>query len=292
MIMDLNKLDHLVAVAEEGSLTRAAARVHLSQQALSTSIRTLEREVGVSLLDRSSHGTQLLPAGEALVTDARALDGLACHALQRARRIGRGETTTLRIGHTPAVTGEEVSAWLHQASHNNPEVATLVHQRYPAELVAELTGGDLDLGLCRSVTPPHGLGRTLLGHHRLRLAVATDHHLASQDQVCLSGLANEHILVWGHPGQSGYTDLLIQHCRQTGGFDPDVERTSLQGTPPVTAVINSTNVAFVTEPPGPAAGDRARVLDLHPAIYAPLHALWHRHTTSEARDELLATPAN
>ncbi len=56
MRLDLNKLDHLIAVAEEGSLTRAAARLHLSQQALSTSIRVLEREVGVPLLERSSAG--------------------------------------------------------------------------------------------------------------------------------------------------------------------------------------------------------------------------------------------
>lgn len=289
--MDLNKLDHLIAVAEDGSITAAAARVHLSQQALSTSIRTLEREVGVPLLDRSSGSVALLPAGQALVDDARILNGLTHNALQRARRIGRGETQTLRIGHTPAVTGEEVTAWLQQATSQHPDLATLVNQRYPTELVAELTADDLDLGLCRAIDPPRGLSRTLLGHHQLRLAVDADHPLATRDQIALPDLAEEHILVWGHPGRSGYTDLLIHHCRQAG-FEPHVERTQLQGTPPVTAVINSNRVAFVTHPSGTAAGGRVRVVDLQPAIHAPLHALWHQHTNSEARDAVLAITAD
>ncbi|HIW46915.1 MAG TPA: LysR family transcriptional regulator [Candidatus Yaniella excrementigallinarum] len=292
MIMDLNKLNHLIAVGDEGSITAAAERVHLSQQALSTSIRSLEREVGVPLLDRGNSGVKVLPAGQALIDDARILHGMAGTALQRARRIGRGETETLRIGHTPAVTGEEVAAWLHQANDIQTEVTSLVHQRYPDELITELTDGDLDLGLCRAIEPPHGIARTLLGHHRLRVAMSVEHHLATTEQLRLQELANERILVWGEPGRSGYTDLLIDYCRQTGGFEPHVERTARQGMPPVTAVDKSNDVAFVTHEPGTAAAGRVQVLELQPPIYAPLHALWHQHTSSHNRDMLLSTPAS
>ena len=91
MGLDLRKLEHLVAVAEEGGFTRAAARLHLSQQALSTSVRSLEREVGVPLLRRDTGGVTALPAGQALIDDARVLHGIARSALHRARRIGRGD---------------------------------------------------------------------------------------------------------------------------------------------------------------------------------------------------------
>src|SRR5690625_5816209 len=97
MIMDLNKLNHLIAVGDEGSITAAAERVHLSQQALSTSIRSLEREVGVPLLDRGNSGVKVLPAGQALIDDDRILHGMASTALQRARRIERGDNERLRI---------------------------------------------------------------------------------------------------------------------------------------------------------------------------------------------------
>ncbi|GAA3735030.1 LysR substrate-binding domain-containing protein [Streptomyces tremellae] len=288
MGLDLNKLEHLIAVAEEGSITRAAARLHLSQQALSTSVRVLEREVGVPLLERTATGVSLLPAGAALAEDARALRGAARSALQRARRVGRGEPEVLRLGHTPAVTGEEAIGLLRRVGAAHPGLATDVNQRYPAELADALLAGDLDIGLCRAMAAPRGLARTTLGHQPLNIAVAADHPLAARESVPLAHLADQRFVVWGRPGHSGYTDLLVGHCR-AAGFEPDTERTALQGTPPVTAVIGTDRCAFVTTPPGPAAGGAVRILALDPPPYAPLHALYSPRTTSPARDAFLAT---
>ncbi|MDJ1131204.1 LysR family transcriptional regulator [Streptomyces iconiensis] len=291
MVLDLNKLGHLVAVAEEGSLTRAAARMHLSQQALSTSIRVLEREVGVPLLERGSTGVTVLPAGRALVEDARVLNGVARSAVHRARHIGRGEAEPLRIGYTPAVTGEEVVSLLTPVTDARPGTVPDVHQRYPDELTEALLAGDLDLGLCRGITPAPGLTRTTLGHQRLHIAVASSHPLATRTGgVTLPELADERFMVWGTPGRSGYTDLLIDHCRHAG-FEPRIARTGRQGTPPVTAVIGTDHLAFVTTPPGTAAGGKARILTLEPPLHAPLHALYLPHTTCPGRDILLGTAA-
>lgn len=290
MGLDLHKLEHLIAVAEEGSFTRAASRLHLSQQALSTSIRALEREVGVALLERGNTLT-VLPAGQGLIEDARVLHGLARSAVQRARRIGRGEAETLRIGHTPAVTSEEITAMLPPVRRANPELAPQVNQRYPHELTEQLLSGDLDLGLCRAMRTPRGLTRTLLTQHRLRVAVAHGHRLASHGTVSLSDLMEERIMIWGHPGRSNYADLLIEHCREAG-FEPHVERSPVQGTPPVTAVLDTDHVAFVTAPPGPAIGGQVRVLDLHHPVFVPLHAMWHQHASSEARDAFLSATAD
>ncbi|MBZ6139819.1 MULTISPECIES: LysR substrate-binding domain-containing protein [Streptomyces] len=286
MRLDLNKLDHLIAVAEEGSLTRAAVRLHLSQQALSTSIRALEREVGVPLLERSSAGVTALPAGAALLEDARVLHGMARAALHRARHIGRDETQALRIGYTPAVTGDELVTLLAPVTEAHPDITPEIHQRYPSELTDALLAGDLDIGLCRAMTPAHGLTRTTLGHHRLHIAVACDHPLAARTSVSLPELAHETFLIWGTPGRSGYTDLLIDHCRNAG-FEPNTERTTRQGTPPITAVIGTRHLAFVTTPPGPAAGGKAQILILEPPIHAPLHALYLPHTTCPSRTTLL-----
>ncbi|WP_216206417.1 LysR family transcriptional regulator [Amycolatopsis aidingensis] len=288
MGLDLHKLEHLIAVAEEGSFTRAARRLHLSQQALSTSIRSLEREVGVVLLDRSGNPVTVLPAGQVLIEDARVLHGVARAALLRARRVGRGETEALRIGHTPAVTGEEVTVLLRQVHVAHPELATQVNQRYPDELTAELLAGELDLGLCRAMTPARGLARTTLTQHPLRIAVPAGHQFAERESVRLPELAGESIMVWGRPGRSGYTDLLIEHCRRAG-FEPRVRRNPVQGTPPVTAVLGTGHLAFVTNAPGPVSGGEVRVIDLRPSVFVPLHALWPQHTISPARDAFLAT---
>lgn len=288
MGLDLNKLEHLLAVAEEGSFTRAARRLHLSQQALSASIRALEREVGVDLIDRSGTPLAVLPAGQSLIADARVLHGVARSAVQRARRLGRGQAETLRIGHTPAVTGDEVTALLRRVQLASTDLATQANQRYPHELTEQLLSGELDVGLCRAMAPAHGLTRSTLTHHRLRVAVASGHHLAERRAVPLTELEGEPIMVWGRPGRSGYTDLLIDHCRQAG-FEPRIQRNPVQGTPPVTAVLGTDHLAFVTGVPGLAAGGQARVLDLEPPLFVPLHALWSPHTTSHARDAFFAT---
>ena len=284
--MDLHKLEHLVAVAEEGGFTRAAAKLHISQQALSTSIRALEREVGVDLLSRNHGGVAVLPAGQALLDDARVLRGVARSALQRARRIGRGETELLRIGHTPAVTGDEITVLLRRAHDARPELGTQVNQRYPEELTGNLLAGELDLGLCRAIVPEHGLTRSTLVQQRLHLAVDAGHRFAGRERVELSELAAEQIVVWGHPGQSAYTDLLIEHCRRAG-FEPRMHRNPIQGTPPVTAVLGTDHVAFVTAPLGSAADGQVRVVEVQPAAHVPVQAIWPQHTSSDARDAFL-----
>lgn len=289
MALDLHKLQHLVAVAEEGSFTRAATRVHLSQQALSTSIRALEREVGVDLLDRSGGTVTLLPGGRALVDDAKVLHGAARSALQRARRLGRGEPEVLRIGHTPAVTGDEVLDLVRRVRTAHPELAPEVNQRYPGELTRQLLDADLDVGLCRAMRPPHGLTRSNLSRDRLRVAVDAEHHLAARGSAHITELAAETIVVWGHPGRSDYTDLLIAHCREAG-FEPQVQRNPVQGMPPITAVLGTEHAAFVTASPGPTSGG-VQVLELEPALTVPLHAVWSAHTTSAARDAFLESAA-
>ncbi|MGV9887199.1 hypothetical protein [Streptomyces sp. NPDC003395] len=92
----------------------------------------------------------------------------------------------------------------------------------------------------------------------------------------------------GHPGHSGYTDLLISHCR-AAGFEPRTDCTALRGTPPVTAVIGTDRCAFLTTPPGPAADGAVCIVALDPPLYAPLHALYSPQTTSPARDAFLTT---
>jgi DNA-binding transcriptional LysR family regulator len=71
VLPELRHLRSFVAVAEEGSLTRAAARLHIAQQSLSQQIRTLEAQLGATLFVRSSRGAELTDAGAVLLREAR-----------------------------------------------------------------------------------------------------------------------------------------------------------------------------------------------------------------------------
>ena len=285
MGLDLRKVEHFVAVVEERSMTRAAARLHLSQQALSMSMRALERELGVPLLDRSRRGVALLASGEALYADAVPLLAAATAAIGRARRADRGEPELLRIGHTPAVTGIEVTEMLAGAPAHGASVQVVA---LPSdELNERLRDRSVDIGLSRATAPAAGLAGQVVARHRLRLAVRAGHRLAHRHAVTLPELAAETLIVGAPPGVCAYTDLLLGLCRRAG-FEPRHRVTPVQGTPPVTTVLGTDGAALVTEAPGPAVGGAVRVVELEPETTVPVLASWRRDTRSALRDVLVA----
>jgi len=285
MALDLRKVEHFVAVAEERSMTRAAARLNLSLQALSMSMRALERELGVPLLDRSRRGVVLLASGEALYADAVPLLAAATAAIGRARRADRGEPELLRIGHTPAVTGIEVTEMLAGAPAHGASVQVVA--LLSDELDERLRDRSVDVGLSRATAPAAGLAGQVVARHRLRLAVRAGHRLAHRHAVTLPELAAETLIVGAPPGVCAYTDLLLGLCRRAG-FEPRHRVTPVQGTPPVTTVLGTDGAALVTEAPGPAVGGAVRVVELEPETTVPVLASWRRDTRSALRDVLVA----
>src|SRR4051812_34747187 len=104
--MELRHLETFVAVAEERSFSRAADRLHVVQSAVSTTIRNLEREWGVSLFHRTTHRVELSDAGGALLDEARAALAAAADVATAVEEVRGGLRGTLRVGIMQATLGE------------------------------------------------------------------------------------------------------------------------------------------------------------------------------------------
>lgn len=178
--MELRHLRYFVAVAEEGSLTVAAAkRLHTAQPSLSRQIRDLEHEVGVALLTRGVHGVQLTEAGRVFLDHARLVLMQADAAVEGARRASQPSKQVLTIGFT---IGQEVD-WLPRATrllrNELTDLEIRVSSDHSATLAEELAHGRLDVAFLRAEPTPD-VEFKVVAQEPLIAVLPSDHRLAQR----------------------------------------------------------------------------------------------------------------
>jgi LysR family transcriptional regulator, hca operon transcriptional activator len=181
--MELRHLRYFIAVAETGSLTLAAEqRLHTAQPSLSRQIRDLEREVGVQLLNRSPHGTELTAAGRAFLDHARLALCQAVAATEAARRIAQPAKPVFCIGF---LTGQEVD-WLPHApgmlADELPGIEIKVSSGFSTNLADDLLRGKLDIAFMRREPKPD-LAYRLVRHEPLVAILPNQHPLAKHPAI-------------------------------------------------------------------------------------------------------------
>jgi DNA-binding transcriptional LysR family regulator len=145
--MDVRQLEYFVAVAEELSFTRAAARCHVVQSALSYQIARLEREHGVALFERTSRSVRLAAAGELLLPRAHAvLDELAAARVELAELAGviAGRLRLGMIGNT-GQAAPVVDAALTAFHRRHPAVEIAISDTGSARMAEQVRAGELDM---------------------------------------------------------------------------------------------------------------------------------------------------
>jgi len=191
--MELQQLRYVVALAEDASFTRAAARNFVVQSALSHQIKALETELGITLFARTSRRVALTAAGEAFLPGARAsLDAAERAAADAAAASGRIRGR-LTLGVIPTVTAIDVPAILERYRRAHPEVRIALRVAGSDELELAIAKGDVDvgvLGLPESRQPRGVAWRTLVTDRHVAV-VNKQHLLATQSEVQLSDLADE-----------------------------------------------------------------------------------------------------
>jgi DNA-binding transcriptional LysR family regulator len=191
--MELRQLGHFVAVAEERSFSKAARRVNIVQSGLSASIRSLEHELGLALLIRTTRRVDLTEAGRVFLVEVRrvhaALQG-AKDAVESVRGLVRG---TVHIGTMQRLAPLfDLPAVLARFRAAHPEVEIRLRQIGSATLMAEVAEGKLDFAfLSYTGTLPRGLSITPLGEDPLVFACASTHPLARHDHVSLETIATQ-----------------------------------------------------------------------------------------------------
>jgi DNA-binding transcriptional LysR family regulator len=192
--MELRHLEYFVAVAEERSFTKAAARLHIVQSGVSSAIKTLEWELGADLLDRTAKGAELTDAGLALLPKARLALDAARDAREAVQEVRGGLRGNLRIGTLTSLDLIDLPALMADYHRRYPEVGLrlTVAPAGSDALVEALTEGKLDLAFVATPgEPPPTIELRELASSPLDLVVHADHRLAGRKRVRLADFAEE-----------------------------------------------------------------------------------------------------
>jgi DNA-binding transcriptional LysR family regulator len=189
--VEVRQLEHFVAVAEELSFTRAARRLSYVQSALSVSIRALERDLGVRLFDRTTHGVALTDAGEALLPSARHTLASVEQTRDLASALKGVLRGTLRIGIMQSFAYLDVPALLGRFHREHPHVEIEMRPSPGGSeaLVQELKRGGSDIAFVSLTEDPVGLSVTQLAVEELYLVGTPELVPPRRARVQLDGLS-------------------------------------------------------------------------------------------------------
>jgi len=219
--MELRQLRYLVALADERHFTRAAAREHIAQPALSQQIKRLETEVGLALVERTTRRVALTEAGELLVARARRILAEVDDAQAELGTLAGVKGGRLAVGALHTMGPVDLSLLLASFHRNHPDVELTVREQSSEELAEMLRDDVIDLAFL-SVTEQvqsRGLQLRRLVTEELVAVLPPQHSLAGREGVTLSELAGESFISFR--AGSRLRELLDSAAAETG-FEPRI----------------------------------------------------------------------
>jgi DNA-binding transcriptional LysR family regulator len=256
---ELASFEVFLAIAETGSLGRAARELGLTQQAVSKRLASMEAQIGVTLALRTTRGSQLTPAGLIVAEWAARLLGVA-HEIDAGmgslRKEGRER---IKVVASQTIAEQLMPHWLlslqHAATRRGDTVPQVILTATNSEhAIAAIRDGTDDLGFVENPGPPKDLGSLVVGHDELVVVVPPGHKWARRSRVVTARELAQTPLVTREP-HSGIRDSLTAALRQALGDD-------IQQAPPVLELTSAAAMrAAVLAGAGPAAMSRLAVAD-------------------------------
>jgi DNA-binding transcriptional LysR family regulator len=225
--MDARQMEYVVAVAEEGSFTKAAARHHIAQSALSHQVARLEGELGVRIFDRTSRSVRLSDAGQVVLPFVRQILQDVANARSALDELAGAMRGSLRIGMTQTA-GQSLNLveLIGKFHRRHPDIELTAMTGPGGELVEYIHNGKLDIAL-GALPPeeiPHDVTFDPVGKPEPLVAVVpSDHYLVARKRVSLEELAKEGSFIEFRPGTALREQVdaafVVAGVRRTSSFE-------------------------------------------------------------------------
>jgi DNA-binding transcriptional LysR family regulator len=281
MMLELRHLRAFTAVAEELSFSRAAARLHIAQPALSRIVRDAEAILGFPLFKRSTRVVRLTAAGSAFLIEASDILGRMEIAVRTAHRTAHGELGALYIGYNDFAIPGLLPNILKGFRTSYPEVNVSLKMLTSPQMAEMIRQRSLDIGFLTGTHLVADLSSQLLVNERLVCLLPKDHRLAHMQVMDLCSLADEPFVMGASPGWDIFLEIVRQFCREAG-FEPRIVQEADYGSGIVELVGAGLGVSIYVERPWLQSRDDIVVRHFtrnQPAIATI--AAWHPDLCSE-----------
>lgn len=261
--MELRHFRYFVAVAEEENVTRAAARLHVSQPPLTRQIHELEEEVGAAFFERTGRSIRLTEAGRVFLQDARAILEAVRAACDRARGAASGQVLEVHVAYAPSPSRALLPAFRRKVQALLPTARLVLHDQSSPEMLAGLRSRALHAALMMepAKAAARGIAFTPLLRQELGVLTAPGHTLARRREVTLDELGGFRLVVFARAMYPDYHDMLR---RITGrrARDLRIAEECDGGASLIAAVESGSGIALVPRSVAQAAGRRLRFVRL------------------------------
>jgi len=245
-VPELRLVRYFVAVAEELHFGRAAHRLRMAQPGLSQQIRSLEEQLGVRLLDRTSRQVKLTPAGALLLDEGRRLLAQAERTADHVRRAGLGQVGRITAAAIGSATYDILPRLLREHRKRFPDVEVALREMSTPAQVQALRSGEIDVGLLRVPADTADLVVHTVREDRMALMLPEAHPLARKKRILLRSLAKEPLILFPTSPRPSWADTVIAACREAG-FEPAVAQEAMESATVVSFVAAGVGIAIVPE---------------------------------------------
>lgn len=244
--MDLNRLKYFISVVQEGSISKAARSLNMTQPPLSMQIKKLENDLGVKLFERLGKRLCLTDLGELLYKHAKELMNSHTQMLLELNEQKDGLRGTVFIGSSTAANIIVIPDVIAKLKETVPAVVVKVSEGSSKYVLNKLRNRELDVGFVREISNLEDLDTHNVLTEPLLLALPPNHKLLKQDEVRLIDLKEESFLLPSTTFGYGISDQIIESCNKEG-FSPNITYWGTQMLPMLLMVNKAIGITFVPE---------------------------------------------
>ena len=288
--MELRHLRYFLAVAEEGSIKRAAGRLRIAQPAVSRQIMSLEEHLECKLFEREPRGVLLTAAGEAFLLEAREILKRAETARARAQKVARGESGHLRLGYAEnAAWGGVVPRALRHYRSKFPGVSLELQPLLAKDLVDQLQTRQVGAGFGYLLgSRPEGLRSLVVQRDEVVLAVPRARRWRRRKDLRLPDLSAEPFVLFRREASPAYHDRILAAAHRAG-LVPNVVQETRDEQTMLSLVSAGVGIGFAN------SANRMRppkLVDFVPAsdlrVELPLQLLWRTGEQAQSIKQLVS----